>query len=569
MHEHSEQLISPYGGTLVNLIVPEEEGNKLKKIAAELPTLTLSDRALCDLEMLATGAFSPLTGFMGKADYESVLKTMRLANQVLFPMPITLPVDTPYAPGEKLSLRDNFGNLLAIMTVDEVYTWEPEAYLMAIFGTNDKAHPLYNEVMSWGPYNIAGKLEVLALPDRKDFAPLRLTPAETRKQLQQLGKRNVVAFQTRNPLHRAHEELTKRAAKKINGTLLLHPAVGMTKPGDVDHITRVRCYKVLIENHYEEYETLLALMPLAMRMAGPREALWHALIRRNYGASHFIVGRDHAGAGKKSDGKLFYDPYEAQRLAKQYESELGINILTFNEMVYLPNEDRYVEAHEVPPGAKSTAISGTQVRDDYLAVGRLLPPWFSRPEVASILAAAYSPILHRGFCVWFTGLSGAGKSTIAQGLESALQEQGRRVTLLDGDLVRQHLSKGLGFSKEDRDTNVLRVGFVASQVAYHGGAAICALISPYEQTREAVRKFFEQGKFIEVYVSTPLDVCKQRDPKGHYLKASKGLMPGFTGLDDAYEPPSKPDLTIDTAATAIDDSITIILDELKKRSLLA
>lgn len=552
----------------MNLMADDNEKPQLKKLAAEATTLILSDRAVCDLEMLAIGAFSPLRGFMGKDDYESVLRTMRLADNTLFPMPITLPVDVEYVPETKLALRDSFGNLLAILTVEETYAWDLRQYMTAVFGSEDQAHPLYAEIASWGPYNVAGTLQVLALPDHKDFTSLRLTPAETRKRLQELGKSNVVAFQTRNPLHRAHEELTKRAAQKAGGTLLLHPVVGKTKPGDVDHITRVRCYKALLENHYKDYETLLGLLPLAMRMAGPREALWHAIIRRNYGASHFIVGRDHAGPGNKSDGEPFYKPYEAQELVKRHEAELGMNVLTFNEMLYLPEEDRYVEEHEIPAGAKSASISGTQVREKYLAKGRLLPSWFSRPEVASILADAYSPTTHRGFCVWFTGLSGAGKSTVAQGLENALQEKGRRVTLLDGDLVRQHLSKGLGFSKEDRDTNVLRVGFVASQVVYHDGIAVCALISPYRETRAQVRKLFDEDEFIEVYVSTPLEVCEQRDPKGHYKKARNGLMPNFTGLDDAYEPPTSPDITIDTTVSSLDDNVQIILSELKKRSLL-
>lgn len=568
MNQKRVDIIKPYGGTLINLLTSKKGAVTLKEQSADLESITLSDRLLCDMEMLATGAFSPLETFMNERDYKSVLENMRLHDGTLFPMPITLPVSKKYAIGDKVALRDNFGNLLAVMTIDDIYRWSPSEYAEKILGANDEAHSLVRELKTWGEYNISGKLQVLALPEHKDFTRFRFTPLETRQRLVEMGNENVVAFQTRNPLHRAHEELTKRATSKINGTLLLHPVVGMTKPGDVDHITRVRCYQALLDNHYEEYEAILGLLPLAMRMAGPREALWHAIIRRNYGANHFIVGRDHAGPGKNSQGAPFYDPYAAQDLVKQHEVELGIRIMTFSEMSYLPGEDRYMEAHEIGEDVETVSISGTQVREDYLAKGKLLPEWFTRPEVASVLASAYPPTAEQGFCLWFTGLSGAGKSTIAQAIEAALHERGRRTTMLDGDVVRSNLSKGLGFSKEDRETNISRVGFVASEIVYHHGIAICALISPYQEAREQVRRIFPEGNFLEIYVSTPLAVCSQRDPKGHYVKSSQGKMKGFTGVDDTYEPPLSPEITIDTTDSTIEKSVETILAELHKRGFI-
>jgi sulfate adenylyltransferase len=346
-------------------------------------------------------------------------------------------------------------------------------------------------------------------------------------------------------MHRIHEELTKRAADEINGSLLIHPVVGLTKPGDVDHYTRVRVYKALVDNYYDQNRTLLSLLPLAMRMAGPREALWHAIIRRNYGATHLIVGRDHAGPGKDSQGNPFYGPYEAQALVAQYAGEVGVHPVEFKELVYLANEQRYEENNKIPENAQVFTISGTQVRDDYLAKGKILPEWFTRQETAEILQQMYPARHKQGFCIWFTGLSGSGKSTTAEILTSLLLERGRQITLLDGDVVRTHLSKGLGFTPEDRDTNILRIGFVAGELARHGGAVICAAISPYRATRNEARKMVGEN-FIEVFVDTPIDVCEQRDVKGLYARARRGQITGFTGVDDPYEAPASPEITLDT-----------------------
>jgi sulfate adenylyltransferase len=409
---------------------------------------------------------------------------------------------------------------------------------------------------------------MLNMPKYYDFTDIRLTPAQVRARLEQMGHDKVVAFQTRNPMHRIHEELTKRAAAKVGGSLLIHPVVGMTKPGDVDHYTRVRVYKTLVEKYYDPNSTVLSLLPLAMRLAGPREALWHAIIRRNYGATHFIVGRDHAGPGKDSQGRPFYGPYEAQEMMVQYEEELGVKMVPFKELVYLVDEDRYEERTQVPPGAKTARISGTQVREEYLAKGKPLPSWFTRPETAKILMEAYPPRHKQGVCIWFTGLSGAGKSTLARILTAKLLEHGRQVTLLDGDVVRTHLSKGLGFSKEDRDTNILRIGFVAGEIVRHRGTAICAAISPYRATRNKVRQMVGEDRFVEVFVDTPLEVCEQRDVKGLYAKARRGEIRGFTGIDDPYEPPQEPEVHIQTVGHTPEENVQQILDYLTEKGFL-
>lgn len=563
-------LIPPFGGRLVDLLVAEEERPALLSSASRLPSITLTGRNLNDLELLATGAFSPLTTFLGKKDYDRVLDEMRLAGGALWPIPVTLtmPDDLPVSLDEEIALRDARHEILAVLTVREIYEWDRRREAACVLGKADLAHPLVREMEGWGRRCVSGPLRVLRLPQHVDFHELRLTPKEVRARLAALGRPNVVAFQTRNPMHRSHEELTKRAAAECDGTLLIHPAVGLTKPGDVDHITRVRVYKALAEKYYDPKRTLLALLPLAMRLAGPREALWHAIIRRNCGANHFIVGRDHAGPGNGSDGRPFFKPHEALELLAQHEAEIGVKMIPFREMVYLPDEDRYEQADRVPKGARTFSISGTEVRDAYLAEGKVLPPWFTRPETAAILRQT-SPARHeQGFCVWFTGLSCAGKSTTAELLADLLLERGRRVTLLDGDVVRTHLSKGLGFSREDRDTNIRRIGFVASEIVRHNGVAVCAAISPYRITRAECRAMVGVGNFIEIFVDTPIDVCEERDTKGMYALARAGKLTGFTGVDDPYEPPEKPEVRLTTTdATALENARRI-LAELSRRGFL-
>ncbi|MEM6529812.1 MAG: bifunctional sulfate adenylyltransferase/adenylylsulfate kinase [Chloroflexota bacterium] len=567
------KLISPYGGELVNLLVPAADADALKAHAGTLPTIMISERAVCDLELIANGGFSPLTRFMGEADYNGVVENMRLADGTLFPMPIPLPITeedrNTLEIGQEVALINRRRDILAVMTVEEIYAWDLEDTATKVFGSTDTRHPIVAEMHRWGPYNISGPMQVLQLPPHHDFKTYRRTPAETRAELDNFGYQNVVAFQTRNPLHRVHEELTKRAAAGIDGVLLLHPVVGMTKPGDVNHYTRVRTYKALTENYYDQDRVLLSLLPLAMRMGGPREALWHAIIRRNYGANHFIVGRDHAGPGKDSSGEPFYGPYDAQDLVSEHQDEVGVKMVPFRMVVYLPGEERYEEVDKVPDGAETAALSGTQVREEYLGKGVALPEWFTRPEVARILADQYPPRSKQGFCVWFTGLSGSGKSTTADVLTSLLLESGRQVTVLDGDIVRTHLSKGLGFSKEDRDTNIRRIGFVAGEIVRHGGVVVCAAISPYRATRNDVRSLVGDENFVEVFVDTPLEVCEERDVKGLYAKARAGEIKGFTGIDDPYEAPENPEVRLDTVAYSIEMNARQIIEYLAERGYIS
>jgi sulfate adenylyltransferase len=555
-------LITPYGGHLVNLMVAPELFAELKAYANTLPSILLSERSIYDLELLATGAFSPLDQFMSRDDFLRVLADMRLASGHIFPIPITLPIDADVdiQLGHDVALRSSKNEILAVMTVEEVYEWDLADVVGVLYGTQDVRHPMIAEMHRWGKRNIAGRLQVLHLPAHYDFQDLRLTPLQTRARLEAMGQGNVIAFQSRDVLHRAHEEFTKRVAQEVNGLLLLQPVVGMTQPGDIGHYTRVRTYKILAGNNYQAQCTLLALLPLAMRMAGPREALWHALIHRNYGANHLIVDRDYAHPDNDAHGVPFYGPDEAQQLVERYSEELGVRVVPFPEFVYLDNQERYEEVSRISPQDRVTALSATQVRENYLNKGVPLPAWFVRPEVAAILAEMYPSRHRQGVCIWFTGLSGAGKSTTAEILTTLLLEHGRVATVLDGDVVRTHLSRGLGFSKEDRDTNIRRIGYVAAEIVRHGGIVICAAVSPYRATRNDVRRMMGLGQFIEVFVDTPLDVCEDRDVKGMYAKARRGEIRDFTGIDDPYEVPEQPEITLGTVARTAAENAYLLLN---------
>ncbi|HUB70524.1 MAG TPA: bifunctional sulfate adenylyltransferase/adenylylsulfate kinase [Acidimicrobiales bacterium] len=550
-----DQLISPHGGALVDLSVGQERADKLKEQSRNWPSWDLTPRQLCDLELLANGGFSPLRGFLGEDDYESVCQRMRLADGALWPMPVNLDVTEEKAaelgPGTSLALRDPEGVMLAALHISELYRPDRQREAKLVFGTTDRAHPgvayLLDKV---NPVYLAGTLDVVAQPVHYDYKSLRPGPRQLRARFEDLGWARVVAFQTRNPMHRAHVELTLRAAKQVEANLLIHPSVGMTKPGDVDHHTRVRCYEAVLKG-YPHASATLALLPLAMRMGGPREAVWHAIIRKNFGASHFIVGRDHAGPGNDSAGQPFYGPYDAQALCQEHERELGVGIVPFQQMVYVEERDEYMPVDEVPAGVRTLDISGTELRRR-LAEGREIPSWFTFPEVATELRRSYPPRSRQGFTVFFTGLSGAGKSTIASILlTKLLEEGGRPVTLLDGDVVRKHLSSELGFSKEHRDINIRRIGWVASEITKNGGIAICAPIAPYEAVRSEVRSMIEPlGGFILVHVSTPIEVCELRDRKGLYAKARAGIVKEFTGVSDPYEVPDRAEVRIDTSGVS-------------------
>ncbi|HET7131581.1 MAG TPA: bifunctional sulfate adenylyltransferase/adenylylsulfate kinase [Gammaproteobacteria bacterium] len=558
----------PHGGELKNLYLDATQAAAEKKRARDLPSWDLTMRQTCDVEMLLNGAFSPLEGFMGEQDYRRVLSDMRLASGVLWPMPVNLDVTPVFADklklGDHIALRDAEGVLVATMEVSSIYRPNKELEARSVFGTVDEKHPgvsylnrRTNEVY------LGGKLRGVEPPMHYDFKHLRDTPQELRDRFQKLGWRKVVAFQTRNPMHRAHQELTFRAAREVEANLLIQPTVGMTKPGDVDHYTRVRCYEHLIK-HYPEQTTALSLLPLAMRMGGPREAVWHAIIRKNYGCTHFIVGRDHAGPGIDSQGKPFYGPYDAQKLMKQYEDELDITMVPFRQMVYVEDKAQYFPEDEVEKGWRTLDISGTELRRR-LQEGADIPEWFSFPDVVAELRRTHPPRHKQGFTVFFTGLSGSGKSTVANALMVKLMEAGGRpVTLLDGDLVRKHLSSELGFSKEHRDLNIQRIGYVASEITKNGGIAICAPIAPYAATRKAVREMIEPlGGFLEIHVATPIEVCEARDRKGLYAKARAGILKGFTGIDDPYEAPEKPEMRLDTAELTPDLAAHRILVKLE------
>lgn len=567
-------LNEPHGGKLVDLLVDESTAQKLKKDSAKYKSWDLSPRQICDVEMILNGAFSPLTGFLGKRDYDKVCKDMRLSDGTLWPMPITLDVDEKFAQSlkknDKVALRDQEGVILAILTVGDV--WKPDKQKEAelVYGKSDDAHPSVAYLMNKaGDYYIGGKLTGIELPSYYDFNELRRTPKELREHFKKTGWTNVVAFQTRNPMHRAHVELTLRAAKQTQANLLIHPVVGMTKPGDVDHYTRVRVYQSVIDK-YPTSTAMISLLPLAMRMGGPREAVWHMIIRKNYGVTHFIIGRDHAGPGKDSDDNDFYGPYDAQELAEKYASEIGVEVVPFQMMVHVTELDKYMPIDDVPEGMETSSISGTELRAR-LADGRDLPEWFTYPEVAEELRKTHKPRYERGLTVFFTGLSGAGKSTIANALMVKLLEQGKRtVTMLDGDHIRKHLSSELGFSKEHRDLNVKRIGYVASEIAKHGGIALCAPIAPYDSIRKEVRDMVRDngGGFILVHVATPIDECEKRDRKGLYAAARAGKIKEFTGVSDPYEEPTDAEITLDTVNYTPDELANQILLYLEKEEFL-
>ena len=548
----SKSRIEPHGGQICDRMVTEERISELKQDFVHLQSWTLSDRQICDLEMIMNGGFSPLIGFLDQEDYDAVCIDMRLKNNDLWPIPITLDVTEDFAEkltvGNKMVLRDKEGFALAVLTIGDV--WKPDRKKEAeqVYGTMDETHPGVNYLLhESNPIYIGGSVEGVHFPKHYDYQGLRHTPTQLREKFDRLGWTNIIAFQTRNPMHRAHMELTLRASAETNANLLIHPVVGLTKPGDVNHYTRVRCYQKIMEK-YADNTAALSLLPLAMRMAGPREALWHAIIRKNYGCNHIIIGRDHASPGKNNDGKPFYGPYDAQDLLQQHEEELGIKMMPFKLMVYVKDTGSYMANNEVPEGAETVTVSGTELRE-LLDKGVEAPEWFSYPEVMEELRKQRPAMSKRGFTIFFTGLSGSGKSTLANGLFVKLLEDGRRpVTLLDGDVVRTHLSSELGFSKEHRSLNIRRIGFVASEITKNGGIAICAPIAPYRLDRRFNRDMIGPlGGYIEIFVNTPLEVCERRDVKGLYGKARQGLIKQFTGIDDPYEEPENAEIVIDSS----------------------
>jgi len=571
----SDGLIQPHGGVLKELVVEGPRANTLKEASRDWPEWSLTPRQTCDLELLLNGGFSPLEGFLTRDDYEGVVGEMRLGDGTLWPMPITLDVTREAAEGlepgrSMVALRDPEGVMLAALHVEEL--WEPDLETEAegVFGTADPEHAGVRGLLeNTNPVYVGGRVEGLQLPTHYDFKQLRRTPRELRREFQRSGWRKVVAFQTRNPMHRAHFELTRRASMEAEANLLIHPVVGMTKDGDVDHFTRVRCYQALLD-HYPQPTTRLSLLNLSMRMAGPREALWHALIRKNHGCTHFIVGRDHAGpGGSDGNGDAFYGPYEAQETIREHAEEVGVELVPFRWMVYVPEKDTYMPADDVPDGTETKSLSGTELRSR-LRDGREIPEWFTFPEVVRELRRTHPPRSEQGFTVFFTGLSGSGKSTLANVLRVKLLEMGGRpVSLLDGDIVRKNLSSELGFSKEDRNTNIRRIGWVAKEITKGGGVSICAPIAPYDRVRKEIREEIDRvGGFVLVHVSTPLDVCEERDRKGLYAKARAGIIEDFTGISDPYEEPVDAELEIDTTDLSPDEGAQKVFLFLEKEGYI-
>ena len=555
------------------LYLSSESANEEKKAAANYVSWDLTPRQICDLELLLNGGFSPLKGFLNEEDYDSVVENMRLKDGSLWPIPITLDVSKEFSKnlkiGEKVALRNLEGVILATIRVDA--KWSPDKFREAdeVFQTRDEKHPGVNFLINnTGEIYLGGEVVGLEKPQHYDFKSRRQTPNELRKYFQKMGWEKIVAFQTRNPLHRAHQELTLTAAREVEANLLIHPVVGMTKPGDVDHFTRVRCYEAILDK-YPTFSTNLSLINLAMRMAGPREALWHGLIRKNHGCTHFIIGRDHAGPGKDTYGNDFYAPYDAQSLFKKYSKEIGIEMVSFKELVYVPEQGKFKPIDELNSGIKTLNISGSELRRR-LYEGIEVPDWFSFPEVLDELRKTLPPLSKRGFTIFFTGLSGSGKSTIANAVLTKLMEMGGRpVTLLDGDIVRKNLSSELGFSKEHRDLNIRRIGYVASEITKNGGIAICAPIAPYSKTRLSVRNEIAQyGSFVEIHIATSLEICEKRDRKGLYKLARQGKIEAFTGISDPYEIPEKPELRLNTENASVDYCAQKIILKLQSMGLI-
>ncbi|KAI0172399.1 putative sulfate adenylyltransferase [Hypoxylon sp. FL1284] len=568
---------SPHGGVLKDLIARDSpRQSQLVAEAETLPAITLTERQLCDLELVLNGGFSPLEGFMNEADYNGVVKDNRLANGVLFSMPITLdvPEETIKELGLKSGVRVTLRDLrddrnLAILTVDDIY--KPDKVLEAkeVFGSDDEAHPAVKYLFKTAAdLYVGGKVEAVNRLQHYDFVDLRYTPAELRLHFDKLGWTRVVAFQTRNPMHRAHRELTVRAARSHQANVLIHPVVGLTKPGDIDHFTRVRVYKALLPR-YPNGMAVLGLLPLAMRMGGPREAIWHAIIRKNHGATHFIVGRDHAGPGKNSQGVDFYGPYDAQYAVEKYRDELGIEVVPFQMMTYLPDKDEYAPVDQIPKDTRTLNISGTELRSR-LRSGRDIPEWFSYPEVVKVLRESHPPRAAQGFTIFLTGYTNSGKDQIARALQVTLNQQGgRSVSMLLGENVRHELSSELGFSKEDRSKNIARIAFVAGELTRSGAAVIAAPIAPFDADRAAAKETVERyGDFYLVHVATSLEFCEKTDKRGIYARARAGEIKGFTGVDDPYEAPNKADLVVDCEKQTVRSIVHQIVLMLESRGLL-
>ena len=552
-------MIAPYGGKLIDLMVPAESSEELKTYADHLLSIQISPRSVSDLELLASGVFSPLDRFMGQEDHEQVLSEMRLANGYLFPIPVTLPVtaDSAIHLDSDIALRNSEFELLAIMTVEEIYYWDRTQVAEKVFGTQNLQHPMVNEMQTWGELNISGRLRVLQLPRHFDFPNLRLIPSQIRAKLTEIGSQNVIAVQAHRPMMREHMDKSMQELEDIDGLFLIQLAVGMTKLGDFDYYTLVNTYRELANRHFDPDQFLLMLLPYAMRHAGPRELLLQTLIQRNYGANHSFIGYDQVNLINLSGDNSFYPPDETIKLISKYSNELNVKIIPAK----LQADVSVQEPSEIVSAVTRETYHSKSLNNN--------SPWLLfQQDVAEKLAEIQPPQYKKGICIWFTGLSGSGKSTTAEMLSWLLLEYGRRITVLDGDVVRTHLSKGLGFSKEDRDTNVRRIGYVASELVRLGGVVVCAVVSPYLAARNAVREMVGSDQFVEVFVDTPLEVCEDRDVKSIYAKVRSGAITGVTGIDDPYEPPIQPEITLDTVTFSPEENAKFVIDYLNDQGFI-
>ncbi len=548
-----EHLITPYKGQLVNLLLDGDDAERIKTESESYPAVLLTQRQKCDLELLVTGALSPLTGFMSQREYESVINNTSLSDGTIWPIPYYLDLTKEQAEsinvGDVIALRDIEGFMPAIMTVES--KWTPDKKLEAenVYGTTDTDHPGVDYLMNTvGDVYIGGRVDAIELPFNYDFEALRFTPAELRQHFEKLGWRSIVAFHTSKPMHAVHYEMTMRASKQANAHILIHPVVGMAKPGDLHYYSRVHCYEAILKQ-YPKSLISLALIPMAMRMAGPREALMNAIIRQNYGCTHYIVGTEHAGPPNVRDsGKRFYPTGASQKYVNQYKDDLDIEIINIEELCYDEDKESFITRTDNKQAlCSSESFSNSRILNSLLKQEEI-PGWVTFPEVLEALQRSYPPRSQQGLTLFFTGFSGSGKSTLARIIYAKFIEEGKRpVTLLDGDVVRLNLSSELGFSKKDRNTNVRRIGYVASEITKNRGVAICAPIAPYRDIRREVRnKIEEYGSFIEIHVSTSIEECESRDRKGLYAKARKGIIPEFTGISDPYDVPESPEIRIDT-----------------------
>ncbi len=570
MTETKQGGASYHGGAHVNRMVDPARSAILKQLSTDLASITLDDRQLCDLELLTTGAFSPLTGFMSRSNYESVLDRMQLQDGTLWPVPICLDISAtvtkPLEAGQSVAIRDPEGFLLAIMHVEDIWRPDKEKEATLLFGTTDRSHPgVANLFRKTGEYYVGGPLEVLSLPLHFDFKQLRMTPPEVRSLYQKLGWNRIVGFHTINTMHRPEFEMAIRAMQQSAANLLLLPGVEMGGPGDFDYYTRVRCYRHVVA-YFPPESAVMSLLPISTRMAGPRDALLQCIIAKNYGCTHFIIGHQHADPGAQNGSAPFYNSAKTQAIVQEMADALGVAVIPFDKLLYLPFEDEFQPKDEVPADTETVSLSSLDIRER-IRTGRRIPRWATFPEVVGELKKAYPPPSRQGFTVFFTGLSGSGKSTIARVLYAKMLEIGKRpVTLLDGDIVRLNLSNELSFSKEHRDINVRRIGFVANEITKNRGVAICAPIAPYAATRAEIRANIEAvGGFVEVHVATPLEICEQRDRKGMYAKARAGLIKGYTGIDDPYEIPEAPEVRVDTSGKTPDEAAQEILLHLGQR----